>query len=154
MVAIARRKAESAIGSLPRRVTGWVLGVDTVIETDGRIIGKPADKPNARRILRDLEGRTHRVLSGLALLPQRGQQWIERCCISEVTFRSLSEVEIDAYLDTQEWRDAAGAYRIQETGALLVDSIKGSYSNIVGLPLSEFYGMLRLAGYPLLTGGK
>ena len=152
VITVARAKAESVLSRLPQKVE-WILGVDTVVEFEGRIFGKPVDREQARQMLSDLSGRTHRVLSGLALLPRRDSEWVERSCISQVTFRSLAVEEIGAYLKTGEWHGAAGAYRIQETGAILVDSIKGSYSNIVGLPLSLFYGMLRSAGYPFQSGG-
>jgi septum formation protein len=112
-----------------------VVGCDTLVATDGRDIwGKPDDEDHARRTLRHLSGRTHEVVSGLALV-QHGEVRAATE-ITEVTFRALSDAEIDWYVATGEWQGRAGAYAIQQRGAILVNRIAGDYLNVVGLPVA------------------
>ena len=85
----------------------------------------------------------HRVYTGIGLLPARGAPVDLRCVATEVKFAPLSRAEVESYVDTGEWSGVAGAYRIQERGAFFVEWIRGSYSNVVGLPLETFYGMLK-----------
>jgi septum formation protein len=125
----------------------WVLGADTLVEADGRKLGKPAGASEARRMLGMLQGRTHQVHTGLALLPPAAESSGSETAVTEVRFRALSPREIEWYIATGEWQGAAGAYRIQERGGMLVQSISGSYSNVVGLPLETFYGMLCARGF-------
>jgi septum formation protein len=125
----------------------WVVGCDTVVDVDGAVLGKPGGVDEARGFLRRLAGREHRVHSGVALYSAAAGTVDVRVALTRVLFRSLTEQEIEWYLATGEWEDVAGGYRIQGRGALLVDSIAGSYSNVVGLPLETFYGMLVAAGY-------
>lgn len=127
----ARRKARAAHDPA---ATELVLGVDTVVELDGRIYGKPADESAARATLSALSGRAHTVLSGVALL-EGGR---ERCAVAatRVRFRELDERLIDWYLATGEWRERAGGYAIQGAGAALVHDIEGDYENVVGLPVA------------------
>jgi septum formation protein len=145
---LALAKAEAVAAKLKPGRRRWVLGLDTVIDLDGEIIGKPKNRNDARLILERLSGRDHRVVTGIALIPGAAEQSTVESCISRVRFRTLSADEISLYLNTGEWREAAGAYRIQERGEFLVESIEGSFSNIVGLPLCLLYGMLRKANYP------
>jgi len=108
------------------------LGVDTAVVLDGRIYGKPVDLDDAARMLRDLSGRTHTVVSGLCLLgPELEAIGHE---ITEVTFRLLTPEAIAAYLESREWKGRAGAYAIQGLGGRLVERIAGDYLNVVGLP--------------------
>lgn len=111
-----------------------ILGVDTIVELDGRIYGKPADERAARATLAALSGRTHTVLSGVALLDGGA----ERCAVAvtRVRFRTLGERLIDWYVATGEWRERAGGYAIQGAGAALVHEIEGDYENVVGLPVA------------------
>ena len=108
------------------------LGVDTTVHLDGRLYGKAADRDDARAMLGELAGRTHRVLSGLCLLGD-GFAAVEHAT-TDVTFRALPAAEIDAYLDSEEWDGRAGSYAIQGLGARLVARIDGDYLNVVGLP--------------------
>jgi septum formation protein len=114
-----------------------VVGADTTVVLEGRVLGKPKDKEDAFSMLLSLSGRTHVVKTGMAIL------YREKTSLSvtatEVTFRSLSEEEIRKYIETGEPMDKAGAYGIQGIGTLLVDSISGSYDNVVGLPLTVLY---------------
>ncbi|WP_027008376.1 Maf family protein [Conexibacter woesei] len=112
-----------------------VVGCDTLVATDGvQIWGKPADADHARRTLRHLSGRTHEVVSGLALVQDGAVRTATE--ITEVTFRDLSDAEIDWYVATGEWQGRAGAYAIQQRGAVLVNRIAGDYLNVVGLPVA------------------
>jgi septum formation protein len=128
----ALRKANAALpadGEL-------VLGVDTVVALDGRIHGKPADDAQARATLRALSGRTHHVLSALALVAvgERPQTIVSD---TAVEFRVLSTSLLDWYLEREEWRERAGGYAIQGAGAVLVKRIAGDYLGVVGLPLAS-----------------
>lgn len=130
--------------------SGWILGADTFIFFNECLIGKPESADRAREMLRNLSGQTHRVYTGLALhVPEHGSpgQIVTEYCCTEVRFSLLDEEEIEQYIDCGEWRGAAGAYRIQESGEILVESISGSYSNVMGLPINTFYGMLKTNNY-------
>jgi septum formation protein len=111
-----------------------VLGVDTLVALDGTVYGKPADAREARTTLRTLSGREHAVIGGLCL--RRGEESRTGVATTLVRFRTLDDALIDAYLDTGEWRDRAGAYAIQGRGAALVERIEGDYFNVVGLPVA------------------
>jgi septum formation protein len=127
----ARRKARAVNGG-PAGVP--VLGVDTEVVLDGRVLGKATDRAAARTRLKKLSGRTHEVLSGVVLAPPEAEErrGIAR---SEVAFRSLDEATIEMYLDSGEWRDRAGAYAIQGLGSVLVARVEGDLSNVIGLPV-------------------
>ncbi len=118
--------------SLPPRP---VLAADTTLELDGRIIGKPEDADDARNILASLSGRTHRVLTAIALCHEGGSG--SELSVSEVTFRILSEADISAYIASGEPFDKAGAYGIQGHAAIFIPHISGSYTGVMGLPLFE-----------------
>lgn len=111
-----------------------VLGVDTVVELEGRIYGKPATEAEARRTLQALSGQTHTVISGLALVDRE----CERTAVARtlVRFRDLDGHAIDWYISTGEWRERAGGYAIQGAGAALVREVAGDYENVVGLPVA------------------
>lgn len=114
-----------------------VLGCDTIVVLDGTIYGKPADEAAARATIAALGGRTHEVISGVALL-LGGEEAEERTALarSRVTFRALDEQLIDWYLATEEWRGRSGGYAIQgATGARLALAVEGEEENVVGLPL-------------------
>ena len=142
VVRIARSKVEAVLALFKTESPRWVLGLDTVVEIDGKVLGKPPGPEEAEAMLRMLSGRIHRVYSGIALLVERGKPIEEEVVCTEVKFRAMETAEIRFYIESGEWAGAAGAYRIQERGAFFVDWIKGSYSNVVGLPLEAFYGIL------------
>jgi nucleoside triphosphate pyrophosphatase len=125
-VAHARAKAASVQGER-------VLGVDTIVVIDGRVLGKPPGEREAREYLRVLSGRTHAVHSGLCL--RAGGVEHVRHAVTEVTFARLDEADVDWYLASGEWRGRAGGYAVQGLGAALVRSIDGDYQNVVGLPV-------------------
>jgi len=123
-----------------------VLAADTAVVIDGEILGKPVDGEDAVRMLRLLSGRTHEVLTAVALSTAGGlQSAVSR---SDVTFRTISETEARGYWNTGEPRDKAGGYAIQGHGAVFVAELRGSYSGVMGLPLYETAEFLRLAGVP------
>ena len=108
------------------------LGVDTTVCLDGRAYGKPADAFDAEQTLRALSARVHNVLSGLCLLGPELE--IVEHATTAVSFRALTDIEIDEYLASREWMGRAGAYAIQGLGGRLVERIDGDYLNVVGLP--------------------
>ncbi len=139
---LARAKVEAILALFKTESPRWVLGLDTVVEVDGRVLGKPAGPSEAESMLRQLSGRVHNVYSGIALLVERGKPIEEQVVCTEVKFRQMTDQELHFYVDSGEWTGAAGGYRIQERGAFFVEWIRGSYSNVVGLPLEAFYGIL------------
>jgi septum formation protein len=117
-----------------------VLGVDTVVTVDGRVLGKPETEAEAGAMLQTLAGRTHEVVSGLCL---RGAEWEElRREVTRVTFRPLSAREVEGYVTAGEWQGRAGGYAVQGFGASLVERIKGDYLNVVGLPAAALVRLL------------
>jgi septum formation protein len=123
-----------------------VLGADTTVVLGGEIMGKPRDETDARRMLQALSGRTHQVISAVSLAAPTRQ--ITRTSVTEVRFRPLGDDLISRYWQTGEPRDKAGAYGIQGLGAVFVDGITGSYSNVVGLPIETLAPMLDELGIP------
>jgi septum formation protein len=139
----ARGKARSVAGDAGGRP---VLGVDTAVVFDGRVYGKPADEGEAARMLEELAGKTHEVVSGLCL---RTPAWEElHSATTYVTFRELTPRDLAWYLATHEWENRAGSYAIQRHGAALVERIEGDYLNVVGLPAALLVTLLasRFAG--------
>ncbi|HRP05428.1 MAG TPA: Maf family protein [Opitutaceae bacterium] len=123
-----------------------VLGADTTVALDDEALNKPADLASATRMLRRLSGRTHRVFTGVALRQDERNLRLDDVAVAEVTFKPLSDAEINAYLERVHVLDKAGAYAIQEHGEMLVSSYTGELSTIVGLPLSLVKQFLTRAG--------
>jgi septum formation protein len=137
---LAREKARAVQRLRPDR---WILAADTIVAVEAEILGKPRDRDDARRMLRLLAGREHRVVTGVVLLDPKGDARIDRAVITRVRFRPLGEAEITAYLAGGEADDKAGAYGIQGAAAAFVEGIDGSLSNVVGLPLEVLEPVLR-----------
>ncbi len=131
---LAQRKAAKAA---LRYKTRWVLAADTIVVVDSTILGKPEDRRGAEEMLQILSGREHRVLTGYCLLKASSRKKREGIAETFVRFKSLSPEEIRWYLSTGEPFDKAGGYAIQGKGAFMVREIRGSYTNVVGLPLTE-----------------
>ena len=129
-----------------------VLAADTAVVLDGKILGKPADGQDAESMLGRLSGRTHEVLTAIALRTASGFR--SRVSRSEVTFRSIAAAEARAYWETGEPSDKAGAYAIQGRGAIFIADLRGSYSGVMGLPLFETAELLRDAGFVLLGANR
>ena len=132
--------------SAPRQAAPWVLAADTVVVIDGAVLGKPSDDADAARMLAQLSGQVHRVLTALCLCDAASERSFERLMVSEVRFRELDRATVEAYVKSGEGRDKAGSYAIQGLGAGLVREIAGSYTNVVGLPAAETVDMLLDAG--------
>lgn len=132
---LAREKARAGLLALGGRDDAVVLGADTAVVLDGRILGKPADLSESRAMLQALSGRSHQVLTAVALVG--GGREAARVVSSEVSFRPISEAEIEAYWASGEPCDKAGSYGIQGLAAVFVSQLQGSYSAVVGLPLCE-----------------
>lgn len=113
-----------------------VIGCDTDVVVDGQVIGKPSDEQQARASLELLSGRSHEVMSGLALVGPSSADRKAEVATSVVTFRELSADEVDRYLRSGEWRERAGAYAIQGLGSTLVERVEGDVSNVIGLPVA------------------
>lgn len=132
---LARGKALAGLTMLAQRPDVCVLGADTAVVLDGRILGKPADREDSLAMLRALSGRQHQVLTAVAVADR------DRCKVRVVTslvsFRNVSEAEAEAYWATGEPQDKAGGYAIQGLAAIFVNRVEGSYSGVVGLPLCE-----------------
>jgi septum formation protein len=139
----ARGKARSVAAGAGERP---VLGVDTTVALDGRIYAKPADAGEAERMLEELSGRTHAVVSGLCLITP-GWEVVE-VVATLVTFRALTPRDLGLYVASGEWRGRAGGYAIQGLGAALVERVEGDYLNVVGLPAALLVRLLaeRFAG--------
>lgn len=140
---VAAEKAAAVEGDL-------VLGADTAVVLGYEILGKPRDDEDARRMLRALSGRVHRVLTGVCLRhagPPAGAR--DRLVSTEVVFAPLSPEQIDWYVATGEPLDKAGGYAVQGAGGVFVREVRGSVSNVIGLPLHETADLLRAAGWPL-----
>ncbi len=120
-----------------------VIAADTTVELDGRILEKPRDAADARRMLRALSGRTHHTHTGVTVLGPGGAA--TQVVTTAVTFIELTDAQIDWYVSTGEPMDKAGSYAIQERGAAFVSSVNGSVTNVVGLPLAETLAMVNVA---------
>lgn len=143
--ALSLAKAREVADAHPDAV---VVGADTVVEIDGVILGKPRDTEDARRMLRLLSGREHRVYTGLTVIKDgRAESLWER---TRVFFRPMTEAEIDAYVATGEPMDKAGAYGYQGRAGIFVERIEGDFFNVVGLPLCLLGKMLSEIGVELL----
>ena len=145
---LASRKAEPVSA---RNVDRLVLAADTIVVIDGRILGKPSSESEAVQMLSDLSGRTHEVLTGVALFHSKGGRKIVDHEVTEVTFDSLNDDEIADYVAGGSPMDKAGGYGIQDDrGSLFIRRISGDYYNVVGLPLSLVYRLTK-RHFPELT---
>lgn len=148
---LARTKAETAKAMLAGEGS-YILAADTVVARGRLILPKAETEAQARDCLAKLSGRTHRVITGIALVTPAGALRA-RAVETRVAFKRLSRDEIEFYIRSGEWQGKAGGYAIQGRAALFVHQIVGSYSNIVGLPLYETAAMLQGANYPLMAKG-
>lgn len=150
---LAREKAAAGFAQLQHQQLPLapVLGADTLGLVDGEILEKPRNQAHAHAMLRQLSGRTHEVITAVALQDQSHQA--QRLSITRVTFRELSDAEIAAYWKTGEPQDKAGGYGIQGLGAVFVKEIQGSYSCVVGLPIEVTCELLREFKVPWWSAG-
>lgn len=138
VVELAGQKAEA----VSKQVTeGIIIGADTIVASQGEIMGKPKDIQDAFRMLNQLQGNTHTVYTGVSVFKKKNNEW-ERFAFYEATqvmFYPMLKEEIDYYIKTKEPMDKAGAYGIQGAGAAYIKAIKGDYNNVVGLPIGRLY---------------
>jgi septum formation protein len=135
---VSRLALAKAMDVSKRILDLWVLGADTIVLIGGKILGKPSDRDEAQSMLSMLAGRTHEVYTGYAIVHARFPELKKvRYVTSQVHMRELSSREIADYVDTGEPMDKAGAYAIQGLGSGIVETVSGSYTNVVGLPLCE-----------------
>jgi septum formation protein len=145
---LSREKAETVANGHP---SDWIIAADTTVLLGEELLEKPLDDADARRMLATIAGRTHIVYTGVTL-QNVSRGWLEtRIAESEVRMLPLSSEDIAWYVKTGEPLDKAGAYAVQGIGAMFIDSIHGSYTNVVGLPLATLFQMLRKAGIDPLT---
>lgn len=142
---LAAEKARDVARRYPDRL---VLGADTIVVLGERVYGKPVDVPDAERMLAELSGRTHQVVTAVVLVERGALTTV--AVTTDVTFRSLPAEEIRAYVATGEPLDKAGSYGIQGYGAILIEAIRGDYTNVVGLPVPTVARLLRETGRPVL----
>ena len=139
---VARLAREKALAVQEQRPSVCIIGADTVVVCEEEILGKPASHEEARSMLRKLSGKTHQVLTGVCLLHR--ETLLVECATTDVTFCRLTDMEIENYLRSGEPFDKAGAYAIQGLGARFVERIDGCHFNVVGLPVSRLYQMMKL----------
>lgn len=152
--AYARRVAAAKAAAVAARAPGrWVLAADTVVAIDGDILGKPDGAAGAHAMLSRLSGRAHQVITAFALRSPSGAEAVREVA-TEVYFRALGADDIAAYVRSGEWRDKAGAYAAQGIAAAFVARVGGSFSNVVGLPLSDVLDELARAGGPVPDYGR
>lgn len=139
---LSNRKAKAVSEQNP---DSFVIGADTVVVLEGSVLGKPKDRSEAYFMLKNLSGKTHSVFTGVSIIgPEKEKNFYVK---TDVVFWELSDEEINAYIDTSEPFDKAGAYGIQGFGSVLVKEINGDYFSVVGLPVSKTVRELRNAGY-------
>ena len=147
---LAENKALAVAVHYIQDQSAWILGADTTVNVDGTILEKPLDRRDAFRMIKLLAGKTHLVHTGIALV----SSGTVRCSAVEttaVTFQPLNDEEINAFVNTGEGDDKAGAYAIQGKGTFLVERIDGCYYNVVGLPLHRLSLMFAECGWPLVS---
>ena len=148
---LAAAKVRAVVDTIPEgKEFQWVLGADTIVLLNEKIYGKPKDFSEAFEFLSTLQGRTHQVVTGLALYNGRTRKIAEGLGIAKVSFAPMSDKEIEWYLNTDEWKGVAGGYRIQGLAACFITKIEGAPSCVMGLPIFEFYDMLKKQGYSII----
>ena len=150
---LAERLArEKAVVLARRHPEALIIGADTIVVIDDRVLGKPRNEEDAALMLRTLRGRTHRVMTGVAVA--RGTRLVSDVEEVDVTFRDLADPDIAAYIATGEPMDKAGAYGIQGFGATIVREIQGDYFAVMGLALGRMVELIRRLGYRYEFGGR
>lgn len=144
---VQRLAEEKALAIHAKFPDAFIVAADTVAVSGAKIIGKPADRADAKRIIRRFSGRRHRVLTGLCVLSPKARKKSVRLIESVVKCRNLTEAELEWYLDSNEWEGKSGCYGLQGRASCFIERINGSYTSIIGLPLSETVTTLLSIGY-------
>jgi septum formation protein len=140
---VLRLSKLKALSVRPDFNSGYILGADTVVVLDGRILGKPRNRVEAKSMLRRLAGRLHHVYTGLTLVDAATGKEVAGCEKTQVKIRVMTDQEIDSYIGTGEPMDKAGSYGIQGYGAAIVEKVNGCYFNVVGLPIVRLLRLIR-----------
>lgn len=143
---VARLALGKAQAVAARHPEAHVLAADTIVAVGRRILGKPEDEPDARRMLTLLSGRPHKVLTGVAVIAPDGRS-ASRVVESRITFKRITDRELDAFIAGGDWTDASGGYKIHRLAGAFVTDISGSYTSVVGLPLYETLNLLGGLGW-------
>jgi septum formation protein len=137
----AFNKAKSVIKNYPEAV---VIGCDTIVCLDNKVIGKANSAAEAREIIKSQQSKSFQVISGLAIFNTVTNKDITKTVTTEITFSKMTDQEIDDYIATNEWKEKSGAFSIQGLGSKYISSINGDFFNVVGLPINELYSALKL----------
>ncbi len=143
---VLRLSKEKSFAVSRNNPDAWVLGADTIVIIDGDVIGKPGTQNDARAMLARLSGREHQVITGFTIVNKSADVMITDAVESFVIFKEISEDEMDWYVKTKEPYDKAGGYAVQGMAAFFIREIRGSYTNVVGLPLTEVVTALKRVG--------
>jgi len=143
---VARLALDKAQAVAERHPDAFVLAADTIVAVGRRILGKPEDETDARRMITLLSGRAHRVLTGVTVIAPGGRS-STRVVESRLTFKRVTDRELDAFIAGRDWADASGAYKIHRLAGAFVTDLRGSYTSVVGLPLYETLNLLRGLGW-------
>lgn len=146
---LSEEKARSVSARFPE---AWVMGADTIVIINGEVLGKPKAAEEAKNMLEKLSGQIHRVFTGFAVTRGGGEFMISDAVESSVLFREIREDELAWYIRTEEPYDKAGAYAVQGMGAFFIKEIRGSYTNVMGLPLCEVVDVLKRIGAISFSG--
>ncbi|HIW35453.1 MAG TPA: septum formation protein Maf [Candidatus Treponema faecavium] len=150
-VYIAEQKVQAVLRAIPEgQSVTWILAADTLIVLGDELIGKPADSEQAADFLRKFSGTTHVAATAVTLYNHQSKKKESRLITTEVTFAPLSETEINWYIETGEWHNAAGGYRLQGLAGCFISRINGSCTGVIGLPIYELYDMLKKQGYSII----
>jgi septum formation protein len=143
---VERLGLEKARAVAARHPGAYVLAADTIVAVGRRILGKPEDEADARRMIGLLSGRAHRVLTGVAVVGP-GDRVASRVVESRLTFKRITDAELDAFIAGGDWTDASGAYKIHKLAGAFVTDLRGSFTSVVGLPLYETLNLLKGLGW-------
>ncbi len=144
VISISNEKVNTAAGYFSN---GLVIGIDTVVYFNRKVLGKPVDIDQAHKFLRMLSGNRHYVFSGITVKDITRGIRRSSCSVTEVCFTKMTDGEIKQYLEIDEWNGKAGGYAIQGKAALYIESLSGSYYNVMGLPVEELYRLLKKFNY-------
>lgn len=145
---LAERKATAVVAEISGE--GLVIGADTIVVLGNKPLGKPVDRADAIRMLRELQGRSHEVFTGVAVIDAATGQSVVTHQATAVRFKPMTMEQIERYVDTGEPMDKAGAYAVQGKASIFIDSIRGCYFNVVGLPVAKLADALRIFGVEII----
>lgn len=148
----ATKKVEAVAKSYPKNMElPFILGADTTVIYNGKIFRKPVDAEEAFSFLKELSGKTHKVITAITMFNPKINYLSSKSVEASVTFANMSDEEINWYIDQGEWHGAAGGYRIQGLASIFITKIEGTNSGVVGLPINTLYDILKEQGYSILN---